>query len=62
MGKGVRELSGEMGIFYDLNSGCAQIVKNGQTDVYILWMFIYEIISHFCIIILYKINKFKPAF
>lgn len=40
-----------MGIFYKLNSGCTQIVKNDQTDVYILLMLMYQMISNVDIII-----------
>lgn len=49
--KGVRALSGEMGVFYKLNSGCTQIVKNDQTDVYILLMLMYQMISNVDIMI-----------
>lgn len=51
MEKVVRELSRETGVFYKLNSGCTQIVKNYQTDVYVLLMLIYQMISNVDIII-----------
>lgn len=51
MEKGVRELPGETGLFYDLNRDCTQIVKNDQTGVCSLWMLTYQMISSFDITI-----------